>query len=102
MVKDGGNMDLGKTVNMFRWDVAKEGDKRKRLGTLEDTWMHQAIAFPAIGPDEAHEGPIILSAVIADQLVRRIYVDGGGALVVIYYQCFQQLSEETHNLLLPV
>lgn len=64
--------------------------------------MCQEISFPAVALEETHDGPMIISTVLAGHLVRLIYVDDRSALEIMYLQCFQNLDECTQNLLLPV
>ncbi|XP_022028954.1 uncharacterized protein LOC110930045 [Helianthus annuus] len=64
--------------------------------------MHQPTYFPPINPEDARDGPITISAVIAGHLVRRIYVDGGSTFEIMYLQCFQQLNPQTRKRLIEV
>ncbi|KAK1426835.1 hypothetical protein QVD17_15515 [Tagetes erecta] len=102
-IKDGkGEPGVHKVIGMVQAAECSFEKNVKRAGSNIERWMYQEICFPAIGPEEVHDGPIIVSAVMAGHQVRRIYVDNGSALEIMYYQCFQQLDEEIQQLLLPV
>ncbi|KAK1433246.1 hypothetical protein QVD17_10155 [Tagetes erecta] len=103
VIKDGkGGQVVHKVIGMVQNTGGDIEKGRKRIGSSTDRWMYQEISFPAIGPDEVHEEPVIVSAVMAGHQVRRIYVDNGSALEIMYFQCFRQLDEEVQKLLLPV
>lgn len=82
IIKDGVGVGVrtGGKISMVLKGVSIAGSTNKRKGNFFYEYsVHRPIFFLAIGMAEAHEGPIIVSAVIAGQQVRRIYVDGGSA-----------------------
>ncbi|XP_021998906.1 uncharacterized protein LOC110895849 [Helianthus annuus] len=90
IANDNPNTEAG--INMI-WSAEPRGVKRSNQHRA--AWMHQPIYFPPIDPEDARDGPITISAVVAGHLVRRIYVDGGSAFEIMYLQCFQQLNPQT-------
>uniref|UniRef100_A0A251SMQ5 Putative reverse transcriptase domain-containing protein n=1 Tax=Helianthus annuus TaxID=4232 RepID=A0A251SMQ5_HELAN len=86
-------------INMIR---SAEPRGIKRSNQHMAAWMLQPMYFPPIDPEDARDGPITISAVVAGHKVRRIYVDGGSAFEIMYIQCFQQLNPQTKRKLIEV
>ncbi|PWA59654.1 reverse transcriptase domain-containing protein [Artemisia annua] len=70
-----------------------KGTKR-RNGDQEEGWMKAPITFPPITTEDLSDEPLIVEGDIAGYLVRRIYVDEGSSVDVVYEQCFNNLSAD--------
>ncbi|PWA61576.1 reverse transcriptase domain-containing protein [Artemisia annua] len=79
----------GRIINMVRY----EGNERKRKVTEQDEkWMNAPISFPSILPGDASDEPLIIEAEIEGYTVRRVYVDQGASVEVMYEHCFLNLD----------
>ncbi|GKD31524.1 hypothetical protein Tco_1242302 [Tanacetum coccineum] len=68
-----------------------EGKKRKcQLGGEED-WMNVPITFPPVQSDDVSDEPLIIEAEVEGYLVRRVFVDQGAAVQVMFEHCFCNL-----------
>nr|XP_043639376.1 uncharacterized protein LOC122610450 [Erigeron canadensis] len=56
-----------------------------------EAWKKAMINFPPIAEEEAFVGPLIVSAVMGNHPVRRVYVDTGSACEIMYEHCFLKL-----------
>ncbi|GJV95591.1 hypothetical protein Tco_1547168 [Tanacetum coccineum] len=81
-----------------------EGDKYGRLGgnqkrpyEIEKPRVIEEIAFPTIPQDNLIDTPIILEAMIEGFMVRRIYLDRGSSLEIVYEHCFWSFSAHTRS-----
>ncbi|PWA66512.1 reverse transcriptase domain-containing protein [Artemisia annua] len=79
-----------KVINMIR---SHKGMKR-RNGDREEGWMKAPITFPPITTEDLSDVPLIVEGDIASYLVRRIYVDEGSSVDVMYEHCFNNLSAD--------
>ncbi|KAK1427879.1 hypothetical protein QVD17_16586 [Tagetes erecta] len=89
--------EIEKAVKTCRLAYLIKTIKDGRGGPAVHKVIGMEISFPTIGPREVHEDPVIISAVLAGHQVRRIYLDNGSALEIMYFQCFQQLEEEVQR-----
>ncbi|GJX77201.1 reverse transcriptase domain-containing protein [Tanacetum coccineum] len=78
-----------KVINMIRsWS-----DDRKRKSVVRDeSWMKAPIVFPSMSMEDASDEPLIIEAVMEGYLVRRVYVDQGASVEVMFEHCFENLS----------
>ncbi|GKG41729.1 hypothetical protein Tco_0473480, partial [Tanacetum coccineum] len=53
--------------------------------------MNTPISFPPIMTDDASDEPLIIKAKIEGYLVRRVYVDEGSSVEVMFKHCFENL-----------
>ncbi|GJS41868.1 reverse transcriptase domain-containing protein [Tanacetum coccineum] len=53
--------------------------------------MNAPITFPPIPSDEVSDDPLIIEAKVAGYLVRRVFVDQGAAIQVMFEHCFDNL-----------
>nr|GEU57471.1 reverse transcriptase domain-containing protein [Tanacetum cinerariifolium] len=60
-----------------------------------EKWMDNEISFPSVPRYRLVDSFIILEAYIEGFQVRRIYVDGGSFLEVMYEHCFRNLGSDT-------
>nr|GEU80684.1 reverse transcriptase domain-containing protein [Tanacetum cinerariifolium] len=65
---------------------------RKRPYERVKHWMDNAIAFPSVPCYQLMDCPIVCDAMIEGFRVRRIYVDGGSSLEIMYEHCFKNLD----------
>ncbi|GKA25012.1 reverse transcriptase domain-containing protein [Tanacetum coccineum] len=73
-----------KVINMIR-----EGGNRKRPFEEERSDLTDELTFPAIPQNQLMDEPIILEGIIEGNQVRRILVDGGSSLEIMYEHCFR-------------
>ncbi|GJW16582.1 hypothetical protein Tco_0024018 [Tanacetum coccineum] len=76
-----------KVINMIR-----EGRSWKRPFEGERSGLTEELTFPAIPQGHLTDGPIILEGIIEGHQVRRIHVDGGSSLEIMYEHCFRNFN----------
>ncbi|GJU23430.1 reverse transcriptase domain-containing protein [Tanacetum coccineum] len=54
--------------------------------------MNIPISFPAISSEDIFEEPLIVEAEVEGYLVRRVYVDEGSSMEVMFEHCFENLN----------
>ncbi|GKB96261.1 reverse transcriptase domain-containing protein [Tanacetum coccineum] len=54
--------------------------------------MNAPITFPSVSAKDVLDKPLIVEAEVEGYLVRRIYVDGGASVEVMFEHCFENLS----------
>ncbi|GJR17887.1 reverse transcriptase domain-containing protein [Tanacetum coccineum] len=54
--------------------------------------MKASIVFPPLSMEEASDDPLIIEAVMKGYLVRRVYMDQGASVEVMFEHCFENLS----------
>lgn len=59
------------------------------------------ISFPPIKSNDWDDHPLVIKAEIGSRLVHRMYVDTGSASEVLYEHCFNRLSPEVRNRMVP-
>ncbi|GKE34025.1 hypothetical protein Tco_1453347 [Tanacetum coccineum] len=78
-----------KVINMIRsWP----DDRKIKSVQREDSWMKAPIVFPPLSMEDASDEPLIIEAVMERYLVRRVYVDQGASVEVMFEHCFENLS----------
>ena len=89
------NYDKGKdkVINMIRCS----GGIKRRNNDREEVWMKAPIIFPPVMTEDLSDEPFIIEGDISGYLVRRIYVDEGSAVNVMYEHCFNNLSSDIQN-----
>ena len=93
----GGNRDpprkddrgKNKVINMIR---NSPFNQKRKYGGHEEDWMKVPIVFPYIATSYLSEEPLIIEGDIEGYLVRRIYVDEGSSVNVMYEHCFLNLD----------
>ncbi|GJW19681.1 reverse transcriptase domain-containing protein [Tanacetum coccineum] len=78
-----------KVINMVGILSSKEKKRKDREAT--EAWMNTPITFPAVMSDDASDEPLIIEAEVESYLVRRVYVDGGSSVEVMFEHCFENL-----------
>nr|GEW51496.1 reverse transcriptase domain-containing protein [Tanacetum cinerariifolium] len=87
--QQGNNNTNGKIINMIQ--VRGEDLKRKYQRNQEEDWMKMAITFPLIPADDLLDEPLIIEAELEGYLVRRVFVDHGVAVQVMFKHLFDNL-----------
>ncbi|GJS86116.1 reverse transcriptase domain-containing protein [Tanacetum coccineum] len=83
--------DVGKdkVINMIRsWT----NDRNRKSVERDESWMKAPIVFPPLSMEDASDDPLIIEAVMEGYLVRRVYVDQGASVEVMFEHCFENLS----------
>lgn len=78
-----------KVINMIR---SSSVSRKRGYGGIEEESMKVPIVFPSIATGDFSEEPLIIEGNIEGYLVRRIYVDEGSSVNVMYEHCFRNLS----------
>ena len=58
----------------------------------EEDWMNAPVSFPPILPRDVSDEPLIVEAEVEGYTVRRVYVDQGASVEVMYEHCFLNLE----------
>nr|GEZ57231.1 hypothetical protein [Tanacetum cinerariifolium] len=78
-----------KVINMIRsWP----NDMKRKSVERDESWMKAPIVFPPLSMEDASDEPLIIEAVMEGYLVRRVYVDHGASVEVMFEHCFENLS----------
>nr|GEW55675.1 reverse transcriptase domain-containing protein [Tanacetum cinerariifolium] len=85
----GNSSNNDKIINM----VYEMGDahKHKFQKRREKDWMNAPITFPSIPSDDVSDEPLIIEAEVEGYLVRRVFVDQGAAVQVMFEHCLRNL-----------
>lgn len=83
--RDNHQANQGRVINMVRYQ--EKGRKRKSIDQ-EEKWMNAPISFPPILPGDVSEEPLIVEAEVEGYTVRRVYVDQGASVEVMYEHYF--------------
>ena len=76
-------------------------EKKRKSRENAKSWMNAPIVFPPIHPDNFLDEPLIVEAVIEGYLVRRVFVDGGASVEIMFEQCFDNRSPIVKSRLRP-
>ncbi|GKC92689.1 hypothetical protein Tco_1158131 [Tanacetum coccineum] len=78
-----------KVINMIRsWP----NDRKRKSVERDESWMKALIVFPPLSMEDASDESLIIEAVMEGYLVRRVYVDQGASVEVMFEHCFENLS----------
>ncbi|GKE17539.1 hypothetical protein Tco_1425116, partial [Tanacetum coccineum] len=93
------NNRRGKVINM----VQRRGKELKRKSPYKqhEEWMHVPITFPPVMADDVSDGPLIVEAEVEGYWVRRVFVDQGAVVQVMFEHCFDHLSPNIKARLTP-
>ncbi|GJU04335.1 reverse transcriptase domain-containing protein [Tanacetum coccineum] len=86
------NPPTPKVINMV--DVHSSKKKKRKDRETTESWMNTPISFPPIMTDDASDEPLIIEAEIEGYLVRRVYVDEGSSVEVMFEHCFENLPKK--------
>nr|GEW87957.1 reverse transcriptase domain-containing protein [Tanacetum cinerariifolium] len=88
-----------------RTGLAESGDscesKRKSRCSEEENWMNTPITFPLVLADDVSDEPLKIEAEVEGYLVRRVFVDHGAAVQVMFEHCFDNLPSSIKARLTP-
>ncbi|GJW88661.1 hypothetical protein Tco_0164001 [Tanacetum coccineum] len=65
--------------------------KKRKDREATEAWMNTPITFPGVISDDASDEPLIIEAEVEGYLVRRVYVDEGSSVEVMFEHCFENL-----------
>ncbi|GJR72747.1 hypothetical protein Tco_0085112 [Tanacetum coccineum] len=86
-----------KIINVISVNFVK--DKKRKFREATESWMNILISFLAISSEEIFEEPLIVKAGVEGYLVRRIYVDEGSSVEVMFEHCFENFSPKIKAML---
>ncbi|GKA89677.1 reverse transcriptase domain-containing protein [Tanacetum coccineum] len=89
------NPPVQKVINMVNVHSSKKKKRKDREAT--ESWMNTPISFPLIMTDDASDKPLIIKAEVEGYLVRRVYVDEGSSVEVMFEHCFENLPEKVRD-----
>ncbi|GKD76469.1 hypothetical protein Tco_1339090 [Tanacetum coccineum] len=79
-----------KIINVISVNSVK--DKKRKVREATESWMNVPISFPVISSEDIFEEPLIVEAEVEGYLVRRVYVDEGSSVEVMFEHCFENLN----------
>ncbi|GJT36512.1 reverse transcriptase domain-containing protein [Tanacetum coccineum] len=79
-----------KIINVISVNSVK--DKKRKIREATESWMNIPITFPAVSSEDISEEPLIVKAEVEGYLVRRVYVDEGSSVEVMFEHCFEKLN----------
>nr|GFB45218.1 reverse transcriptase domain-containing protein [Tanacetum cinerariifolium] len=59
------------------------------------------ITFPPLTTSNGTEGPLVIEAEMGGHTIRRIYIDGGSSMEILYEHCFNRLRPEIKSQMVP-
>ncbi|GJR37183.1 hypothetical protein Tco_1212867 [Tanacetum coccineum] len=79
-----------KIINVISVNSIK--DKKWKGREVTEAWMNTSITFPSISSKDISDEPLIVEAEVEGYLVRRVYVDEGSLVEVMFKHCFENLD----------
>nr|GEX32076.1 reverse transcriptase domain-containing protein [Tanacetum cinerariifolium] len=79
-----------KVINVISVNSVK--DKKWKGREVTESWINIPISFPAISSKDIFEEPLIVEAKVEGYLVKRVYVDEGSSVEVMFEHCFENLD----------
>ncbi|GJZ19497.1 reverse transcriptase domain-containing protein [Tanacetum coccineum] len=67
-------------------------DRKRKSVERDESWMKAPIVFPLLSMEDASDEPLIIEAIMEGYLVRRVYVDQGASVEVMFEHYFENLS----------
>nr|GEU91096.1 reverse transcriptase domain-containing protein [Tanacetum cinerariifolium] len=78
-----------KVINMIRlWP----NDRKRNSVERYKSWMKAPIVFPPLSIEDASDETLIIETVMEGYLIRKVYVDQGASIEVMFKHCFENLS----------
>ncbi|GKC99923.1 reverse transcriptase domain-containing protein [Tanacetum coccineum] len=74
-----------------RADLRFAGDQKKKTTMTDEKWMNVPITFPPIPACDLSEEALVMEAEIEGYIVRRIHIDEGASIEIMYEHCFNML-----------
>lgn len=72
--------------------IGNVGPVKRKAREQEESWMQVPITFPPVLSDDLSDEPLIVEAEVEGYLVRRVFVDEGASVEVMYEHYFNNLS----------
>ncbi|GJV32909.1 reverse transcriptase domain-containing protein [Tanacetum coccineum] len=72
-------------------------EKKRKDREATEAWMNVPITFPGVVSDDASDEPLIIEAEVEGYLVRRVYVDEGSSVEVMFEHCFENLPPKVRD-----
>ncbi|GJT13293.1 hypothetical protein Tco_0860335 [Tanacetum coccineum] len=93
------NNGRGRVINM----VQEIGDCRKQKSwrSQPEECMNVPITFPPVAAEDVSDDPLVIEAEAEGYWVRRVFVDQGAAIQVMFEHCFDNLSPAIKAQLTP-
>nr|GEV98424.1 reverse transcriptase domain-containing protein [Tanacetum cinerariifolium] len=91
---------LVKDVRQRRNNRGRQTRNNNGRGKAKE-WMNVPVSFPPIPTDDVSDGPLIIETEVEGYWVRRIFVDQGAAIQVMFKHCFDNLSLDIKAHLTP-
>nr|GEW13436.1 hypothetical protein [Tanacetum cinerariifolium] len=95
----GNNNGQRKVINKVQ--QSNNGLKRKSLYKKFEEWIDVPITFPSVSTDDVSDEPLIVEAKVEVYWIRRVFVDQGAAVQVMFEHCFDNLSSDIKARLAP-
>nr|GEZ24720.1 reverse transcriptase domain-containing protein [Tanacetum cinerariifolium] len=89
--------DLWAKLSVETIDVAT----RQKFNMRAMEWMDVPITFRSISTDDVSDEPLIIKADVEGYLVRKVFVDQGAAVQIMFEHCFDNLSSAIKAWLTP-
>ncbi|GJW29100.1 hypothetical protein Tco_0045975 [Tanacetum coccineum] len=85
----GRDNEKDKMINMIRsWS----DDRKRKAIKCDKSWIKAPIIFPPVSMEDSSDEPLIIEVVTEGYLVRRVCVDQGVLVEVMFEHCFKNLS----------
>nr|GEV58053.1 reverse transcriptase domain-containing protein [Tanacetum cinerariifolium] len=79
-------------LNHLVKDVRQRRENRGKQKRREEDWMNALTTFPPIPSNDVSEEPLIIKAEVEGYLVRRVFVDQGTTVQVMFKHCFRNMG----------
>ncbi|GKE13520.1 hypothetical protein Tco_1417071 [Tanacetum coccineum] len=67
-------------------------EKKRKIRETTEAWINNPITFPLVSTKDVSKEPLIVETKVEGYLVRRVYMDEGASVEVMFEQCFKNLS----------
>nr|GEW85724.1 reverse transcriptase domain-containing protein [Tanacetum cinerariifolium] len=78
----------GKVINMVQ---CHSHDRKRKTTMTDEKWMNVPITFPPVLARDISEEALVVEGKVEGYLVRRIHVDEGASIEIMFEQCFNML-----------
>ncbi|GKE36187.1 reverse transcriptase domain-containing protein [Tanacetum coccineum] len=65
--------------------------RKQKTTTRDEGWMNVPITFPPVPARDLSEEPLVVEAEVEGYLVRRIHIDEGASIEIMFEHCFNML-----------
>ncbi|GJY09252.1 reverse transcriptase domain-containing protein [Tanacetum coccineum] len=80
-----------KVINMVQ---SHPLDRKRKTTKRDEEWMNIPITFPPVPAQDLSEEPLVVEAKVEGYLVRRIHIDEGASIEIMFEHCFNMLHPE--------